>query len=50
PVNSDCAEFIANSIAGSLIAQSFCLGCMHCRSICPIVRLARSVMASDWGW
>ncbi|KAI0066378.1 hypothetical protein BV25DRAFT_1797298, partial [Artomyces pyxidatus] len=49
PVVSDLAEFIANSIAGSFDTQSFWSGATHCRSICAIVRFARSVAPSVCG-
>ncbi|EJD51364.1 hypothetical protein AURDEDRAFT_57330, partial [Auricularia subglabra TFB-10046 SS5] len=50
PVEAEVALFIANSIAGNLDAQSFCASATHCRTICPRVRLARSVLPSVCGW
>ncbi|KAI9068601.1 hypothetical protein FKP32DRAFT_1561299, partial [Trametes sanguinea] len=46
PVVSDLAMFIASSTAGSRIAQSFWSGRTHWRSICVMVRFARSVIPS----
>ena len=49
PVDSDCARLIVNSIAGNLETQSFWVGPIQDRNICPIVRLARSVEPSISG-
>ena len=43
PVDSDLAELMANSIAGSLLTQSRWLGAIQDCSICPIVWFTRSV-------
>ncbi|KAI0371575.1 hypothetical protein BV20DRAFT_928276, partial [Pilatotrama ljubarskyi] len=50
PVVSERAEFIANSIAGRRRTQSFWSGRTHWRSICVMVRFARSVIPSVCGW
>ncbi|EJD40964.1 hypothetical protein AURDEDRAFT_69308, partial [Auricularia subglabra TFB-10046 SS5] len=49
PVEADVALFMANSMAGSFAAQSFCASETHCLIICPNVRLARSVLPSVCG-
>ena len=49
PVNSDLAELMANSIAGSLLTQSHWLGAIQDHSICPIIRFTCLVDPSDFG-